>query len=228
MIIGHRGAMGYRTENTLSSFQYAMELKLSMMELDVQMSRDGQLVVFHDRTLERLATKSGQISDYSLEELQKMALPDGEKIPSLEEVFAMASGKIRLNLEIKMQNISDKLSASIRDYLSHYSLKVEDVVVSSFDHRELLRFQSLLPEVPLAVLYYGIPVSLDDVFSRMNPLAVNLGLEFLDVALVKEIHSTGRVVNVYTVNEESDFRLVENYGVDGIFTNYPERFLTRS
>ncbi len=228
MIIGHRGAMGYRTENTLSSFQYAMELKLSMMELDVQMSKDGQLVVFHDRTLERLTTKRGQISDYSMEELQKMILPGGEKIPSLEEVFALARGKIKLNLEIKMQKISGKLSSSIRDYLSHYSLKVEDVVVSSFDHRELLRFQSLLPEVPVAVLYYGIPVSLNEVFYRMNPSAVNLGLEFLDAALVEEIHSAGRVVNVYTVNDESDFQLIKNYGVDGIFTNYPERFLNRS
>lgn len=223
LCIGHRGAMGHAPENTLASIRKALELGVPCVEIDVYFV-DGQLVVFHDSRLERTTNGTGYLLDQNFSDLRSLDAGDGEKIPTLKEVFEAVHLQAGINIELKGPNTARQVV--------EFVFKMRDmgwsddlILISSFDHRELARIRQLDPRIKVGAMIVGLPVN-DSAFAEsLGAYSVHLSLEFIDRRFVDDAHSRGLRVFVFTVNHPEDIIKMGELGVDGVFTNYPERVL---
>jgi glycerophosphoryl diester phosphodiesterase len=221
--IGHRGAMGYAPENTLASFQLALEMGAHCIELDVY-AVDGELVVFHDDTLERTTNGTGTVMGQTFTALRQLDAGSGERIPTLDEVIRLVDKQAGINIELKGPNTADPVMETITRMRSA-GWSDELILVSSFDHAQLARARELDPGVRLGALYFESPAKgLVDV-RAMGAYALHPGAWFVDESLVAEAQAAGLKVYVYTVNEPAEIERMRQLGVDGVFTNYPDRVL---
>ena len=224
LCIGHRGAMGHAPENTLLSFKKALELGAPCVEADVY-HVDGNLVVFHDDRLERTTNGSGYLLDHDFDALRSLDAGDGESIPTLGEVFETVDLRAGVNIELKgpgtARPVVDFISAQRK-----YGWRDDLILVSSFNHRELEEVRRIDPRIRLGALMVGLPVDDAAFAAALGAYSVHLSLEFIDRRFVDDAHSRGLRVFVFTVNYPDDIRRMEGLGVDGVFTNYPERVLS--
>lgn len=223
ILIAHRGASSIAPENTLIAFQKAIELKADFIEFDVLESKDGEIVVTHDEEISRLTGESGFVRDLSLEELKTYDFGDGEKIPTLQELIEITIDKINLNCEIIVEGISNK----VINIFKKYDL-TDSVIISSFKHQELLKFQKIDPTVKLAFLEhnkYERPCSwdkkeqwlqfcIDNNLFAINPFYPLVNQQFVDIA-----HDNNIKVFPFTVDSGLSMRNLIKFGVDGIITN---------
>lgn len=224
LCIGHRGAMGHAPENTLLSFKKALELGAPCVEADVY-HVDGNLVVFHDDRLERTTDGSGYLLDHDFDTLRSLDAGDGERIPTLGEVFETVDLRAGVNIELK----GPDTARPVVDFVS--ALRKEGwrddlILVSSFNHRELEEVRRIDPRIRLGALMVGLPVDDAAFAAALGAYSVHLSLEFIDRRFVDDAHSRGLRVFVFTVNYPDDIQRMEGLGVDGVFTNYPERVLS--
>jgi glycerophosphoryl diester phosphodiesterase len=223
LCIGHRGAMGHAPENTLLSIHKALELGAPCMEMDVY-SVDGRLVVFHDSRLERTTNGMGYLLDQNFNDLRKLDAGNGEKIPTLKEAFEAINLKAGVNIELKGPNTAVPVVgfiAKMREIGWHDDL----LLVSSFNHRELSLVRRLDPRIKLGAMIVGLPID-DAAFARsLGAYSVHLSLDFIDHRFVKDAHNRGLRVFVFTVDHPEDIKKMIELGVDGVFTNYPERVI---
>ncbi len=220
-VIGHRGAMGYEPENTLASFRKALELGIPFVELDVYFV-DGHLVVFHDRRLERTTNGQGLLIEQNFTHLRTLDAGKGEKIPTLPEVFAVVGDRTGLNIELKGPDTVEP----VVDFISsqqQMSRPKEQFLVSSFKREILIRARQLDPRILLGVLVNGPLQDHMDFASELKAYAIHLPLSEVDEPMVKEAHNQGLKVFVYTVNEIADLEKMNETGVDGVFSDYPDR-----
>ena len=223
-IIGHRGAMGYETENTLASIQKAMDLEVDMIEVDVFKIKSGETVVFHDESLERLSNATGNIEDYDIEELKKVILEDNHKIPTLKEVLKLINNKVALNIELKGANTADRVNFIVANYVEKQGWSWDNIIISSFNWDELREMRKLNPDVEIAVLTEDEnPSTAIPAAKELNAVAINPWFKTLTPANTKQIHDQGFKIYTYTVNEPEEISKMRDLGVDGIFTNYPDR-----
>ena len=222
-IIGHRGAMGHETENTLASVQKALDLGVDMIEIDVFRVKSGEIVVFHDERLERLSNAEGLIEDWTYSDLQKVILKGNHNIPVLQDVLEVMDHKVSLNIELKGTNTSDGVNRILKTYIKERGWKLENFLISSFNWDELERMRSLNPEIAIAVLTEEDPLIAIPVAKKLGAVAINPYYKNVTAENVKAIHDAGFEVYTWTVNEKVDIEAMGKYGVDGIFTNYPER-----
>lgn len=225
MVIGHRGAMGHETENTLVSIQKALDFGVDMIEIDVFKIKSGELVVFHDDEVERLTDGTGKIEDYNFEELQKLTLIGNHKIPTLKEVLNLINHQVPLNIELKGANTAHDVNTIMADYIAEKGWKLNDFVISSFNWDELKIMRQENTDIDIAVLTEEDPLEAISFAEELNAIAINPNYEMLTEENVTQIHNAGFKVFTWTVNEPKDIEKMMNYGVDGIFTNYPERAL---
>ncbi len=221
LCIAHRGASGYEPENTLRSLRRAVELGATWVECDVQVVA-GEVVLFHDRTLDRRANRSGLVAELSFAELRSLDVGLGERVPLLSEALELLRGKAAINIELKGQRCAESVAPILVGALSK-GWKVEDLVVSSFDHYQLQNLRSLLPEIPIGVLVYGYPLSAIETARTLNATSINADISFITQARVREIQKNGFTVNIYTVNTALDIKLMSELGVDGILCDFPDR-----
>jgi len=233
-IIAHRGASAYFPENTLPSFEAAVELGADMVELDVQLSRDGEVIVFHDATLERCTDGRGRAADHSLKELKRLDAGSwfdsrfaGTRIPTLEEVLSFCRGKIDVNIEIKNEVITAAgggIEEQCLDIVDRCCLSGR-VLFSSFNPLVLRRLRQLNRHVPIAVLYdksiHGSELP-SGITALYEANAFNCGRSELDGTWLVDLREHGIPVNVYTVDDEEEMNRLIGAGVDGIFTNRPD------
>jgi glycerophosphoryl diester phosphodiesterase len=224
----HRGASGHAPENTLSALEWAVNLGADMAEIDVQQTADGQLVLFHDDTLERTSNGTGSLSARTLTELRALDAGTwysrhyaGEKIPTLVEAVALARGRLALNIELKgvgpANDLLDRLIAAIGDQGF-----ADECVVTSFDHGLI---DALIAREPAFATGYivgreGLPDGL---------LQTKVDLLSLDRSLVSEAQlefaaAAGKAVHAWTVNTTEEMARLIAWGVGGVITNYPDRF----
>ena len=223
LCIGHRGAMGHAPENTLLSIRKALELGTPCIELDVY-HVDGHLVVFHDSRLERTTNGTGYLMDHQFEDLRNLDAGNGEKIPTLKEAFETIHLKAGVNIELKgpgtagpmVQFISEMRESGWNDDL---------LLVSSFNHRELAKVRRFDPSIKLGAMMVGLPVDNAAFAESLGAYSVHPSLEFIDHSFVKDAHARGLRVFVFTVDLPEDIEKMKELGVDGIFTNYPEKVL---
>ena len=215
-------ARGYAPENTLPSIELALSQGADWIEIDVQMA-DGECWVIHDNTLDRTTSGSGPVADATRETLQSLDAGDGATIPTLAQVMDCVAGRAGLNIELKGAGTAGFVAAAIANRVQAGESDWGDFIVSSFHHGWLQAVRTLEPKIPVGALYLGVPVDLAASAEALGAVAVHLGLDFIDPAMVDDAHARGLAVYVYTVNSEADLRRMGELGVDGVFTDYPDR-----
>jgi glycerophosphoryl diester phosphodiesterase len=223
MIIGHRGAMGYETENTIVSIEKAVALGAPMIEIDVFQIASGELVVFHDNELDRLSNTSGPITSFTWEALQEVVLEGGHSIPLLQTVLNQLAGRAALNIELKGPNTAAPVANLLKAYLSNGTWKEEDLLISSFDWNLLLETRDFLPEISIGVLTEAHPLEAIPTAKELSAVSINPYYKDLDATIVAQIHAAGFKVYTWTVNAPEDLKNVKKLGVDAVFTNFPDR-----
>lgn len=233
-IIAHRGCSGNFPENTLAAFRAAARLPIDGVEFDVQMTKDGELVVIHDETIDRTSNGTGYVKDMTLEQLRTYGFGVwfkscflGERIPTLQEVLdCFPNSKIQFNIELKndfirYEGMEKKVIALIRERNI-----VDRVVISSFNHDSLRLVRKLAPEIATAMLTMGeVDDGVYDYAIEEGFQAIHLRKSIAMKASVKHILKRGAVVRVFTVNNEQQAEKLRKLKVAAIFTDYPEKML---
>lgn len=222
LCIGHRGARGHEPENTLRSVRRALELGAHGIEIDVWFI-DGELLVFHDATLDRTTNGHGPISRKSFAQLRAFDAGRGERIPTLREVFETVNRRAFINIELKGRRTAGPVRALIAEFVERHGWVYEDFLVSSFHRMELRAISD--PRIPIALLLTR-PTRLYALSARrVRAVAVNPSLRYVTERFVEDAHRRGFKVFVYTVNEPDAFARLRAWGVDGVFTDFPDRVL---
>jgi len=232
--IAHRGAAGTRPELTAVGFERAIEIGVDMIELDVQLTRDGRLVVLHDLVLGRTVRGGGSVRDFDLAELQKLDAgswfaPEysDARVPSLDEVMEQTRGRVALNVEIKSP--SGDWEATAQALLLAVDARgggADSILVSSFDMGALRAVRASSATARLAVLWHTSD-DLEEAFAHAAALgaeAIHPHHALVDGALIAAAHGRRLAVNTWTVNEPQRMRQLVELGIDGIVSDFPERF----
>ena len=230
LVWAHRGASGYAPENTLAAFQKAVDLGADGVELDIQLTKDDQIVVIHDEMIDRTSDGKGWVKDYTLEELRAFnynrTKPEYKHadIPTMREVFELLKPTgLFINIEIKTgvvfyEKIEEKILALAKE------MGMEDrVCYSSFNHCTVTRIHELKPDAEVGFLYADGPIDMPSYgvkhgVNALHPALYNLQYD----GFVKECKEKGLKLNVWTVNERPYMEMCCQYDVDAIITNYPD------
>ena len=224
-VIGHRGARGHAPENTLLAIDTGIALGAPWVEFDVQRHPSGALLVFHDLTLDRTTNGHGFLVDQPLEVLRGLDAGGGQMIPTLDEVLDLVDQRVGVNIELKSAGgTAEAVAAVIRSHVEA-GWPVDRFLVSSFHLPELWEFKQLAPEIPVGALLCGVPLDWAGCALELGAATLNLSSEFVDPRLIADAHAHGIKVYVYTVNDPAEMRLLHGLGVDGVFTDYPDRAL---
>lgn len=224
-IWAHRGASGHAPENTLAAFKKAMAMGADGVECDLRESREGELVIFHDPTIKRLTGRSGRVVDLSLSELKQLEIgnwfaPDfaGQRIVTAAEMIASVPRPFLLNLEIKAA-----APQKVVDLIREKGI-ADRVIVSSFDHILLKKVRTLHPTLPIGYLVDREPwKKVVQEARRLEAISLNLPSKRVTPEQIEKAHHEGFKVYLYTVNEPAHMKKFIELGVDGFFTNYPDR-----
>jgi glycerophosphoryl diester phosphodiesterase len=224
LVIGHRGAMGHETENTIASIQKALELEVDMIEIDVFKIASGEIVVFHDNTVERLTDGTGNIEDYSFTELRALKVTDNHTIPLFTEVLDVIDKKTPLNIELKGGGTAKDVNEIIKFYISKKDWKLSDFIISSFNWDELKIMREVNNDVAIAVLIENEnPLNTIPLAKELNAVAINPDADKLSLDIANKIKEAGFKIYAWTVNDPQKIIEMKKIGVDGMFTNFPER-----
>jgi len=221
--IGHRGAKGHLAENTLESIQKAFEFGVDAIEIDVHRCKTGELVVIHDFTLDRTTNGSGEVAKKTLTELKALKVEEQFRIPLLTEVLDFIEEKCKINIELKGLNTANAAAEIIKQYISEKNWKYEDFIVSSFQKNELFQMRKLDENVPLGILSKASVTEAIELGKLLKASAIHPSLGIITRDNVKASHAAGFKVNVWTVNESEDIARMQEFGVDGIISDFPDR-----
>lgn len=214
--VGHRGAKGYEPENTISSFRKALELGVNAVELDVRMTKDGELVVIHDATVDRTTNGKGPVSELTLKEIKELTADKGEKIPTLEEALDFLNRKVKILIEIKEVGIEGKVMEVVR----RKGLE-DNVIIISFYEEALKRVRELSDAVKTGLIY----------IRHKDPVGAALSLraqyllpmyKLACTCLIEKAHKNGLKVIVWTINTPEEAQEYARRGVDGIASDKPD------
>lgn len=221
--IGHRGAAGYEPENTLLSFQKGLQLQVDLIELDVQICKTGQVVAIHDAKIDRTTNGTGYVVEKTFQELRSLDAGKEQTIPTLQEVLDLVARKTKVNIEIKGEGVAKATFDILQMYISERGWSWGDFLISSFNHYELLEFNRLTSKVKIGAVIAGIPIGYAECADKVNAYSLHPSKEFINQTLVDEAHKRGMKVFVYTLNEIGDIQRMKSLGVDGIFSDFPDR-----
>ena len=215
--IGHRGAKGYAPENTLVSFQKAIELGVDGIELDVHLSIDGEIVVIHDDTIDRTTSQKGLVNHFTASTLADLG------IPTLEAVFDMVNQQCFINIELKTYETADKVVELIEHYVSDRHWNYKHFIVSSFDWNALQQVHFLNDEIQIGVLT-NTDMHLALAFAKfIRAHSIHPYYHLLNTENVAQMQSKNFKVYPWTINEPEDIIFVKSLNVDGIITDFPDR-----
>jgi glycerophosphoryl diester phosphodiesterase len=231
-IIGHRGACGYAPENTEVSFRSAQELGVKWVEFDVMLGKCGEAVVIHDTTVDRTTNGKGPVIDYSLAELQQLDAGEwfdknfrGEKIPRFIDVmkFLQQYG-MHAVIEMKPYPGYEKQTAETIFKLLTNSFNLTQQIVSSFSLPSLQRARVLSSDVHLGLGVHEWNFNWEGVARDLHCQSIHINHKILTPEKILTIKSNGFEVFAYTVNDLSRAKELFSWGVDAIFSDYPDKF----
>ncbi|MGG1680168.1 glycerophosphodiester phosphodiesterase [Neobacillus sp. NRS-1170] len=245
--VAHRGASGHAPEHTLLSYELGQQMKGDYIEVDLQMTKDGELIAMHDETLDRTTNGTGLVKNYTLKEIKQLdtgswfneTYPQyakdeyvGLKVPTLEEVIEKFGKGARYYIETKSPEVYPGMEEKLLEILDEYKLTGPNVpsnkvIIQSFSPESLKKVHSLNPYIPLVqLLWYDGPATITDAELEVyKTYSIGLGMNFntIDEAYVQKVREHGLLIHPYTVNEKSDMRKLLDWGVTGMFTNFPDR-----
>lgn len=225
LVFGHRGFGGKYTENSLQAFKQAVSLGVDGVELDVWVCKTGELVVFHDRTLERLTKGQGNVFDKTFSELRALKLPNNEQIPTLSEVLAQIKYACVVNIELKGPNTAIPVAQVIKDFINNHGWQNKDFMVSSFNHPELIKFHKLMPQIHFGPITDGLMMGQAKFAQDMGANYLVINFEYASQGLVHDAHKRKLKIYAYTVNDPVDIASMQKLKLDGIISDYPNLVL---
>ena len=227
----HRGASGYAPENTMDAFRKAIEMKADGIELDVHLTKDGEVVVIHDEVLDRVSDGTGRVQDFTCNELKKFNFnkihPEYEKeeIPTLEEVYQLIKPTdLTINVEMKTGNtFYPGMEDKVLELTKKYDM-MDRIIVSSFNHYTIRSMKEKCPELKTGALYAdGIINAVDYVADVVRADALHPGwTKIFYPNYLEDCRRRNILVHVWTINNEEDMRRCCEMGLDAIITNYPD------
>jgi len=220
--IGNRGAKGHMAENTLESIKKALALGVDGIEIDVHRCASGQLVVFHDFTLDRMTNGTGEISKHTLKELKRVVVKGHCQIPTLSEVLSFVDNKCLLNIELKGQDTAKEASRLIEFFVEKKGWDYNNIMVSSFQKDLLETVYKINDKIPLAVLTERNIDTAVDFAKTVKAVAIHADYTMLTEEVVEELKKDYKVF-AYTVNNLNPIERIKSYGVDGMISDFPDR-----
>lgn len=221
--IGHRGAKAYIAENTLESINKAFSLGVNAIEIDVHKCATGEIVVFHDFTLNRMTNGNGELASFPFSYLKTLRVDNQFLIPTLQDVLDVIPDKGLINIELKGRNTAAGVAKIIGDYIKSGRLDNEQIIVSSFQKTELQDIAKLNPELQLAVLTQASVTEALSFAKEINAFAIHPNYTLLTRANVLKAKNLGLKVITWTVNDPNDIENIKDLEVDGIISDYPDR-----
>lgn len=230
-IVGHRGVAGLYPENTLVSIQAAIDMGLKWIEVDVQPTKDHQLVVCHDHTIDRCSNGFGRVDQYTLEELQQFDFGgwfapqfNYQPILTLKQLLTLIEPlEIGLNIEVKIDtNRYSETVSELKSLLAQFKLAQERILISSFDHPTLRAVHQAQLGYPIAVLSEKLSSQDWQLLQEIDAVACNLNVHKTNKQQVAQLQQAGYQVWCFTVNNPNQLKHLQN--LDAIFSDYPQRF----
>ena len=229
MVIAHRGASSYAPENTLAAFDLALAMGARHLELDVDLTSDGHVVVIHDDSVDRTTDGSGPVTGHTLAALRELdagswfgAAFAGARIPTLDEVLVRYQGRAHVHAEIKGHTTS--LSHRTADLVRHHRM-VDQVTVTSVQRVRLEEMRAYAPELPTGWL---VGEASEATITQAHGMAVTQicpSAKTVTPELVRRLHAEGFVVRAWGVTTEALMRQVVEAGADGMTVNFPDKLL---
>lgn len=246
LVLGHRGASGYAPENTIMAFQMALDQGADGIELDVQMSKDGEIVVIHDETVDRTSDHTGWVKDYTLAELKSfnynyqnrtnpwnpgeqelgdVIFPEYEKaeIPTMREVFELFAPTDKIiNIEIKTGIVFYPIEEKLVTLTHEFGME-DRVIYSSFNHASVMKVKEIDPNAKIGFLYADGPVDVVEYAKKNGADALHPAIYNCQYPnFMQDAAKAGLPVNVWTVNSKEHMGLCCKFGVNAMITNYPD------
>jgi glycerophosphoryl diester phosphodiesterase len=215
--IGHRGTAGYEPENTLVSFQKAIEMGVDGIELDVHLSNDGQIMVIHDETIDRTTNGKGAVNTFSCAELKKYA------IPTLPQVLELINRNCFVNIELKGNGTAKPVIELIESYILEKNWNYNQFLLSSFDWIALKEVRLLNSKIPIGVLTHT-DLDLALAFAKfIKAETIHPYFHLLTKENTRQMQKEGFQVLAWTVNEPDDIQQIRSLQVNGIISDFPDR-----
>ncbi|GEP51587.1 glycerophosphoryl diester phosphodiesterase [Flavobacterium noncentrifugens] len=221
--IAHRGAKAYEPENTLAAFTKAIELQSDAIEFDVHLSADGEVIVIHDETVDRVADGSGFVKNLSLSELKKMRIDGIHEIPTLSETFDFVNQRCLVNVELKAFETAEPVVKLIEYYVMQKNWQYSQFLISSFDWTALQKVRDLHAEIPLGVLT-ETNLELAIGFAEfVKAETIHPYFHLLTEENTRNMQQRGFKVFAWTVNELEDIQKIKSFKANGIISDFPDR-----
>jgi glycerophosphoryl diester phosphodiesterase len=239
--IAHRGASAYAPEHTIEAYKLGQQLKGDYIEIDLQMTKDGRLIAMHDETLDRTTNGTGLVRNHTLTEIKQLdagsffneKYPDlakeefkHAKVPTLAEIIETFGQNANYYIETKSPDEYPGMEEKLLEIINHYHIN-DKVIIQSFSEESLRKIHNLNANIPLVqLLSYKKAVQLTGAeIEKYKTYCIGLGMnyKYIDAAYVKKIKQHGLEVHPFTVDNEKDMKKLLIWGVDGMFTNYPDR-----
>jgi len=234
LVIAHRGDSAHRPENTLASFAGALEVGATVVELDVQITADGHVVVIHDPTLDRTTSGRGEVRQLTLAEVRAVSAgyPDrfgtayaGERVPTLAEAFGLLRGRAKALVEIKAESVTDDAEGGVEARVVQEVRRAgmaSEVALISFDQRAVLRLRDLAPEITRGRLFGR--ASADEVLAAADEAGCELVMPHksqLGDAFAGRVHAASLKLATWVVDEPSELKRLARFGLYGVGSNRP-------
>ncbi|MCS0670231.1 glycerophosphodiester phosphodiesterase family protein [Cytobacillus firmus] len=232
--IAHRGATGYAPENTVAGFDLAVDMKADYIEIDVQRSKDGELVVIHDTSVDRTTDGTGKVGDLTFEYLRSLDAGSwkgeqfaGEPIPTFEEILDRYHGKVGILIELKAPELYPGIEEQVADKLKERNLdkpQNEKIIIQSFNFESMKTMDQLLPNVPIGVLTSNRADTTAEALQEFSAYAdwFNPSYGIVTEELVNQVHSLGMQIGSWTVRSQDAADFLFEMDVDAIITDYPD------
>ncbi|PGD35726.1 glycerophosphodiester phosphodiesterase [Bacillus wiedmannii] len=239
--IAHRGASAYAPEHTIAAYKLGQQLRGDYIEIDLQMTKDGHLVAMHDETVNRTTNGTGLVKEHTLEEIKQLnagsffnekhpSLAKKEfedaKVPTLEEIIETFGHNANYYIETKSPDEYHGMEEKLLEIIKHYEIS-DKIIIQSFSEESLQKIHILDVNIPLVqLLPYKKASHLTELeIKKYKTYCIGLGMnyKYIDSAYVKSIKKNGLEVHPFTVDNETDMKKLLLWGVDGMFTNYPDR-----
>ncbi|MFB3169577.1 glycerophosphodiester phosphodiesterase family protein [Neobacillus sp. 179-C4.2 HS] len=232
--VAHRGATGYAPENTIAAFDKGVEMKADYIEIDVQRSKDGELVIIHDNTVDRTTDGTGYVKDLTFEQIRSLDAGSwkgeqftGEKIPTFDEILDRYHGKTGILIELKSPELYPGIEGQVAQKLKERNLdkpQNEKIIIQSFNFESMKITNSLLPKVPIGVLTSNRAHTTEQALKEFSTYAdyFNPSYGIVSKELVDQVHSLGMKIQSWTVRSHEAAQFLLDMNVDGIITDYPD------